>query len=156
MSIVSSIVWKVRDRGNGRIAVFEKHTDHTGEVHEHRYSAPVEHDTRPALSNWAVELNAVLVSQEKAEVIASITGGADPYKVAVKHLTEVQKAKQIIKALMLGKPYKMLKTAKYVKSFTDAQIERHYSKKQCIRIRAMQNYVLNNQAVFNTDLREEL
>lgn len=156
MSIVSSVVWKIRDRGNGRVAVFEKHTDHTGEVHEHRYSAPSGHDTEASLEEWAIELNGTLIAQEKAVVMTAVIGGADPAEINVKYLTGAQKAKQIIKALMLGKPYKMLKTAKYIQAFTDVQIEQHYTESQCVRIRSMQNYVINNQAVFGADLREEL
>jgi len=74
----------------------------------------------------------------------------------VKHLSTAQKAKQAIRALMLGKSYSMLKAALYIQKFSDAQIESHFSQAQRIRIRTMQNYVIDNQTVFNTDLREEL
>ncbi len=156
MPIVNSEVWKVRNRGNGRLAVFEKHTDQNGQIHEHRYSAPVGHDTDAELLNWIPKLDAQLISSEKEQVKQDIINGADPETITVKHLSTAQKAKQAIRALMLGTSYNVLKAALYVQKFSDAQIEQHFSEAKRVRIRAMQNHIIDNQDVFSTDLREEL
>jgi hypothetical protein len=156
MAIVSSEVWKTRNRGNGRLAVFEKHTDHTGEVHEHRYSAPAGHDTAQELLNWVPVLESNLIEAEKNEIQSSIENGADPETITTKHLTGTQKAKRVVKALMLGSPEKMLKAAEYVQGFTNTQIDNIFTQAQRVRIRERQNYILNNQSVFVADLREEL
>lgn len=156
MPIVNSEVWKVRNRGNGRLAIFEKHTDHNGDTHEHRYSAPTGHDTATSLSEWASQLGDTLIEQEEGQVKSAIQGGVDPAAIEIKHISQAQKAKQAIRALMLGKPFAMLKAANYIKRFTNAQIESHFTQAQRIRIRAMQNYVIDNQPVFSTDLREEI
>ena len=156
MPIVSSEVWKVRNRGNGRLAVFEKHTDHNGDIHEHRYGAPVGHDTAQELLNWVPKLEAQLISSEKESVQAAIQDGADPETLTLKHLTAAQKAKRVIKALMLGSPYKMIKAAQYIQGFSDAQILNHFDSDQLTRIRARQNHIIDNIAIFEADTREEL
>ena len=156
MPIISSEIWKTRNRGNGRLAVYEKHTDHNGEIHEHRYSAPVGHDTDQELLDWIPRLEDSLIESEKEQVQFDIINGADPETITVKHLTAAQKAKQAIKALMLGTSYNVLKAALYIQKFSNTQIETHYSEAQRIRIRRMQNHIIDNQAIFIVDLREEL
>ena len=156
MPIVSSVITKQRDRGNGRLAVFEQHTDHNGDVHEHRYSCPVGHDTTQALTDWVAMLDASLITSEKESYQSAIEEGADPATLTVKHLSALQRARRVIKALMLGSPEKMLKAAEYVQGFTNDQIESFFTVNQRIRIRARQDYILNNQVLFNADLREEL
>ena len=156
MPIISSEVWKIRNRGNGRLAVFEKHVDHNGQIHEHRYSCPVGHDTDQELLNWVPKLEAQLIDSEKEQVQQAIENGEDPATINLKHLTTAQKAKRAIKALMAGSPYKLVKAAKYIEGFTNAQIESHFSEAQRIRIRARQAMILNNEALFLSDTREEL
>ncbi len=68
MAIVASKIVKFRDKGNGRLAVFEQHTDDKGKVHEHRYSCPVKHDIEKELLNWASTLETALAESEKQEV----------------------------------------------------------------------------------------
>jgi len=154
--IVSSKILKSRDRGNGRLVVFEQHTDHNGEIHEHRYSCPVGHDINQELLNWVPKLNLTLVSTEKARVHRQIEEGVDPATIITKHLSATQKTKQVIRALMLGESGRMLSAAQLVKSFTDAQIDKHFTKSQRIRIRTRQNYIINNQTVITGDLREKI
>ena len=156
MPIVSSTIIKSRNRGNGRLAVFEQHTDHNGDIHEHRYSCPVGHDIDQALLDWIPKLDASLIENEKESVQKAIEDGADPDTITLKHLTNLQKAKRVIRALMLGSPEKMLKAAEFVQGFTDAQIENFFTAAQRARIRTRQDYILNNQAVFDLDTREEL
>lgn len=157
MPIVSSEMLKpARDRGNGYLAVYEKHTDHNGKRHEHRYSCPVGHDIDQELLNWVPTLEAALIKSEKESVQANVENGADPANIIVKHLTNNQKAKRVIKALMLGNPEKLLKAAEYVQGLTSTQIENSFTQLQRMRIRGRQNYILNNQSVFNADIREEL
>jgi len=156
MPIIDSEVWKVRNRGNGRLAVFEKHTDHNGKVHEHRYGAPVGHDVATSLAAWIPKLEAQLIASEKEGVQSAVQEGADPSALELKHLTTAQKAKRVIKALMLGSPYKMIKAAQYVQGFSDGQILSHFTSEQLTRIRARQNHILDNVAIFEADTREEL
>ena len=156
MPIVNSIITKQRNRGNGRLAVFEQHTDHNGDVHEHRYSCPVGHDTDQALLDWIPKLESSLISSEKELVQKAIEDGTDPTTIALKHITPLQRAKRVIRALMLGSPEKMLKAAEYVQGFSNAQIENFFTAAQRVRIRRRQNYILNNQATFSEDVREEL
>ncbi len=156
MPILSSKIIKSRNRGNGRLAVFEQHTDHNQKIHEHRYSCPVGHDIEQELLNWIPVLEANLVLSEKLSFQKSIESGVDPVTITLNHLSNTQKAKQIIKALMLGSPSKMLKAAEYIQGFTNNQIENFFTQAQRIRIRTRQNYILNNQSVFNSDVREDL
>lgn len=156
MPIVSSEIIKSRNRGNGRLAVFEQHIDHNGDIHEHRYSCPVGYDINQRLLDWIPILENTLIESEKKTLQRSVEDGADPADIILKHLTNTQKAKQVIKALMLGSPEKMLKAAQYVDGFSDAQIENFFTVAQRIRIRERQTYILNNQSVFNDDVREEL
>lgn len=67
MSIVSSKIIKSRDKGNGRLAVFEQHTDDKGKVHGHWYSCPVGHDIEKELLNWVPKLEATLTEQVEAD-----------------------------------------------------------------------------------------
>lgn len=156
MLIVNSVIWKQRNRGNGKLVVFEMHTDHNGDVHEHRYFCSVDHDINQALLDWVPRLEATLIANEKEFIQQVVENGVDPATIIPKHLTNEQKAKRIIKALMLGKPDKMLKAAEYVQGFTNVQIENFFTQAQRIRIRVRQNYILNNQSVFDDDVREEL
>ena len=156
MPIVTSTIIKSRDRGNGRLAVFEQHVDHNGDVHEHRYSCPVGHDIDQELLDWIPKLEASLISSEKESIQKAVEEGADPATLSRKHITANQKAKRIIKALMLGSPEKMLKAAQYIQGFTNAQIENFFTQAQRVRIRTRQDYILNNQSVFTSDLREEI
>ena len=156
MSIVFSQIVKSRNRGNGRLSVFEQHTDHNGDIHEHRYSCPVGHDVDQALLDWIPVLEVNLIAGEKESYQLAIEEGADPSTLVVRHLSNLQKAKRIVKALMLGSPVKMLKAAEYVQGFTNTQIENFFTQSQRVRIRTRQNYILDNQAVFNADFREEL
>ncbi len=68
MPIISSRIIKSRNKGNGRLAVFEQHTDDKGKVHEHRYSCPVGHDIEKELLSWAPKLEASLAEQAESEV----------------------------------------------------------------------------------------
>jgi hypothetical protein len=156
MPIVSSEIIKYRDRGNGRLAVFEQHTDHNGQVHEHRYSCPVGHDIDQELLNWIPVLENTLIESEEKTLQQSVESGVDPETITLKHLDNIQKARTVIKALMLGSPEKMLKAAEYVQGFTNTQIENFFTQSQRIRIRERQNYIINNQSVLNIDIREEL
>jgi len=156
MPIVSSQIIKWRNRGNGRLAVFEQHTDHNGDIHEHRYSCLVGHDINQELLDWVPKLEASLIEGEKESLQQAIQEGADPSIIVLKHLNNNQKAKRVVKALMLGNPEKMLKAAEYVQNFTNIQIENFFTQTQRIRIRERQNYILNNQLLFDDDVREEL
>lgn len=156
MPIVSSEIIKYRNRGNGRLAVFERHTDHNGDVHEHRYSCPVGHDIDQELLNWASKLDDVLIEAEEKKLQRLVESGVDPETIEVKHLTNTQKATQVIKGLMLGDPEKLLKAAEYVRGFTDNQVENFFTQEQRARIRTRQDYILNNQSLFDSDIREEL
>ena len=156
MPIVSSEIIKTRNRGNGSRVVFEQHTDHNGDIHEHRYYCPVDHDIDQALLDWIPTLDASLIEGEKESYQQAIEEGQDPNAITLKHLNNTQKARRVVKALMLGSPEKMLKAAEYVQGFTDAQIENFFTVAQRVRIRTRQDYILNNQAVFTADEREEL
>ena len=156
MPIINSQIIKSRDRGNGKLAVFEQHTDHNGDVHEHRYSCPLDYDIDQALLDRVPVMDASLISHEKEVIQSLVESGDDPALITVKHLTNTQKARRVVKALMLGSPEKMLKAAEYVQGFTNAQIENFFTQAQRIRIRTRQNYILDNQATFNSDVREEL
>ena len=156
MSIVSSTIIKHRNRGNGSLSVFEQHTDHNGDVHEHRYHCPVGYDIDQALIDWVPVLEAALVDGEKESVQQQIEDGVDPASITVKHLTNSQKARRVVKAMMFADPVKGLKAAEYVQGFTDAQIETFFTSAQRVRIRARQNYILDSQTVFDGDLREVL
>ena len=156
MGIVSSTIIKHRNRGNGSLSVFEQHTDHNGDVHEHRYQCPVGHDIDQALLDWVPVLEAALIDGEKESVQSMIEDGVDPASIAVKHLNNSQKARRVVKAMMVADPAKALKAAEYVQGFTDAQIENIFTIKQRVKIRARQSYILNSQSVFDGDLREEL
>lgn len=156
MSVVSSEIIKYRDRGNGRLAVFEHHTDHNGNIHEHRYSCPVGHDINQELLNWVPKLNSTLLSSERAKIQQLLENGTDPADITTKHLNAVQKAKRVVRALMLGSPGKMLKAAEFVQGFTNDQIDNFFTVAQRIRIRTRQDYIINNQSLFNDDQREEL
>ena len=71
MPIVSSEVWKVRDRGGNGIhplSVFERHIDHTGELHERRYYVPRGHDTEREMLEKIPEVEAGIVSAEQAQI----------------------------------------------------------------------------------------
>jgi len=156
MPIVSSTVWKYHNRGNGKLAVFEAHTDHNGEVHENRYRTNVGHDLDAQLAINAVKKSAGLINAEKEKINKAIQNGADPATITTTHISTTQKAKQAIKALMFGDSRKTLKAALYIQGFSDAQIENHFNVEKRIKIRTMQNFVIDNQAVLASDLREEI
>ena len=156
MPIVSSNIVRNHNRGNGSRVVHEQHVDHNGDVHEHRYYCPLDHDVDTALTDWVPKLEANLIESEKDSIQTAIEEGADPSSLPRKHITAEQKAKRIVKALMLGSPAKMLKAAQFVQGVSNAQILKFFTQAQGIRIRARQNYILDNQAVFNADEREEL
>ncbi len=158
MAILSSQIVRNHDRGNGYLSVHEEHTDDLGIVHEHRYHCPVGHDVDLALTNWVAILEAILVRREKTIVFTTVSEGADPTLFVRKYLTVLQFAKQVLKALMFGRAEKVVKAALYISGFTDAQIENYYPVAIRIRIRARQNYVLDNQVIIETDAtqREEI
>lgn len=158
MSIVRSEYLKPvhSDPVKGRLRVFEIHTDHNGDKHEHRYSCPLDHDTDQALLDWVPMLEQSLIDGEKAKVQHAIEEGVDHARITIKHLTAIQKARAIIKGLMLGNPAKMLKAAQFVEGFTNAQLLNFFTQAQAIRIRTRQNYILDNQATFLADAREEI
>jgi hypothetical protein len=158
MPIVSSQIVRNHNRGNGSLSVHEQHTDHLGKVHEHRYHCPLDYDVDTALVDWVATLEASLIEQEKDSIFTSVSEGTDPSTITVKHIPNLQKAKQVLKALMFGEAKDVIKAAEFVSSFSDAQIENHFTETQRIRIRARQDYVLNNQAIIEADdtLREEL
>ena len=158
MPIISSLIVRNHNRGNGSLSVHEEHTDHNGDVYEHRYHCPLTHNVDIALTDWVVKLNASLIKNEKETVFNSVSEGANPALIVVKHLTNLQKAKQALRALMFGEAKNVVKAAEYVSAFSNAQIENHFTVAQRIRIRARQDYVLTNQAIIQQDdaLREEL
>lgn len=156
MPIVSSAIVRNHNRGNGSLSVHEQHADHTGHVHEHRYYCPVDHDVNQALIDWVPVLESSLVANEKEVIQTQAESGDDPALIDTKHITVKQKNKRIIKALMIGNPAKMLRAAQYVQSYTNAQIEQIFTVSQRMRIRARQNYIIDNQSTFIGDLREEL
>lgn len=158
MPIVSSQIVRNHNRGNGRLSVHEEHTDHNGKIHEHRYHCPVGHDVDLALTNLVAILEASLIQNEKDFIFSSVSEGADPNLLSVTHITNLQKAKQVLRALMFGEAKNVIKAAEFVSGFSDAQIENHFTVAERIRIRARQDYALTNQAVIELDeaQREEL
>lgn len=158
MPIVSSEITRNHNRGNGSLSVFEQHTDHLGVIHEHRYHCPLGYDVDTALINWVAILEAALIQNEKQFIFDSVSEGADPSLLVVAHITNLQKAKQALRALMFGEAKNVIKAAEFVSGFSDAQIENHFTVAQRIRIRTRQNYVLDNQVIIETDAtqREEL
>ena len=155
MPIVSSEIWKSRNRGNGRLAVFEKHTDHNGAMHEHRYDCPVGHDVDQEMLDYIPSLELSLIEAEKNQVQSSLEEGADPDEITPKHMTNAEKADRAVRALMQGDSKKILKSAQYVKRLSDAQIRSlFYDTSQITKIRKRQDYVINNQALFADDIRE--
>lgn len=156
MPIVSSVILKQRNRGNGTLHVMERYIDHLGINHEHRYYCPENHDTEQALLDWIQTLEASLISNEKQEIQSFVESGGDPSDIVKKYINNTQLAKAIIKALMWGEPVNLLKAAQYVDSFSDNQIENFFTISQRIRIRARESYILDNQTIINSDIREEL
>jgi hypothetical protein len=116
----------------------------------------VGHDIDQELLAWIPKLDATLLSSERSTIQRLLENGTDPNDITPKHLNAIQKAKRVIRALMLGSPEKMLKAAEFVQGFTDAQIDNFFTQSQRVRIRTRQNYILDNQSVFNGDQREEL
>lgn len=156
MPIVSSEIVKQRNRGNGTLHVIERHADHLAVNHEHRYYCPENHDTNQALLDWISTLEAALIAKEKQEVQSFVENGGDPADIVKKYINNTQLAKSIIRALAWGEPVNLLKAAQYVDGFTNAQIENFFTVNQRIRIRVRVDYILNNQTVINSDIREEL
>ena len=158
MSIVSSQIVRNHDRGNGSLSVHEEHTDHLGIIHEHRYKCPLDYDVDTALINQAPIVETNLAQNEKQEIQSAVEDGADPALIIVKHITNQQKARRVVKALMRGHAKRVIKAAEYVSTFTDVQIENFFTVAQRIRIRNRQNYILNNQVILETDepQREEI
>jgi len=158
MPIVSSQIVRNHNRGNGVLSIHEQHIDHLGGIHEHKYRCPLDYDVDLALINWASILEANLIQNEKDIVFNSVSKGADPNLIIVKYISNLQKAKQALKALMFGRAENVIKAAEFVSSFSDVQIENHFTVVQRIRIRIRQDYVLNNQAIIEADAmqREEL
>lgn len=156
MPIVSSVILKKPNRGNGTLRVMEQHTDHLGINHEHKYYCPEDHNTEQALLDWVQTLEASLISNEKQEIQSFVENGGNPADIVKKYINNTQLAKAIIKALMWGEPVNLLKAAQYVDSFSDNQIENFFTINQRIRIRSRETYILDNQAIINSDIREEL
>ncbi len=67
-----------------------------GDVHEHRYHCPVDHDINQALLDWIPTLDASLIESEKESYQAAIENGDDPATIITKHLTATQKAKRVV------------------------------------------------------------
>ena len=158
MPIISSQIVRNHNRGNGSLSVHEQHEDHLGIIHEHRYRAPIGYDVDTALINWVAKLEAFLIENEKQFVFSAVSAGADPTLITVKYLSNLQKAKQVLKALMFGNAENVIKAAEFVSSFSNAQIENYFTVAQRIRIRVRQNYVLTNKVIIETDAaqREEI
>lgn len=156
MPIVSSEIVKWHDRGNGRLSVFEQHTDHNGDMHEHRYSCPVAHNINQALLDWVPTLDSSLLSSERSSIQSRLESGEDPANITPKHLSTIQKSKRVIRALMQGEPEKLLKSAEFVQTLTDNQLDNYFTVAKRTRIRTRQNYILDNQSLFGDDVREEL
>jgi len=165
MPIVNSELWKWRDRGNGWLAIFETHTDHKGVVREYRSSRKV----IPDLSKEEIEiiLNQEMLARipmhenelsigELYSIQQQVENGIDPATIARNHTTRNQKAKSVAKALTKGSPRNLIKAALYIKGFSDTQIQGVLTYSQMLRIRARQNYILNNQDILVADIREEL
>ena len=156
MPIVNSEIWKTRNRGNGRLAVFEKHTDHSGQMHEHRYDCPVGHDVDQEMLDYIPTLELSLIESEKNQVQSSLENGADPDEISPKHLSNAEKAERAVHALMQGDSKKILKSAQYVSRLTRTQLQGlKYDSDQITKIRKRQDYVINNQALFADDIREK-
>lgn len=149
MPIVNSVIWKQRNRGNRRLAVFEQHTDHNGDIHEHRYSCPVDHDIDQALLDWVHVLEAGLIDNEKESIQRQVEEGADPATITRKHITTEQKAKRVIKALKAGKAENVIKAAQFVDGFNDAQILNFFTSSQLIEIRERIADIKNNVVLIN-------
>ena len=156
MPIITSNIVKNHNRGNRSRVVYEQHIDHNNDVYDHKYYCSIDHDTGQSLLDWASRLNISLVSDEKEYIQKAIEEGADPATLATKHISTEQKARRVIKALMIGSPEKMLKAAEYVQGFSNTQIERFFTTNQRIRIRTRQKYIINNQSVYSADIREEI
>ena len=156
MPIVSSEIFKNHDRGNGSRRVFEFHTDHNGDVHEHRYYCPVDHDVDQALIDWVPKLEKSLIDGEKQKVLSAVEEGVDHARITLKHISAVQKAKQIIRGMMRGDPKVQLKSAQFVESLSNTQLRNHFPDAVALRIRRTQQYIINNQALFAEDIREDL
>jgi len=165
MPIVSSQIVKWRDRGNGRLAVFEQHTDHLGTIHERRPSR----DAIPDLSKEEVEiilnqemldsvpkLESRLIEQEKKEIQEFIKNSGDPADIIRKHITVDQMAKAIIRGLSSGEPVNLFPAATFVNGFNTTQLRKFFTNDQVTRIEARVLYILDNQIAINGDIREEL
>lgn len=139
-----------------RLIVIETHVDHNGDVHTRKYRCSSNWDISEKMLAHSLVLNNSLVQSEKISYQLAIENGANPATLRAKHLTVNQKAKRIVRALMWGSPDKLLKAALFVESKTNSQIENFFTPAQRVRIRNRQRYIINNQAVFDSDTREEL
>lgn len=88
MSITSSVITRYLCRGHGTRVIHEQHTDHTGKIHEHRYTALLTHDADVALAEWSARLqNEILPNSEKQEIAGQLERGADPSTLTETHIT---------------------------------------------------------------------
>jgi len=161
MPIESSRIVRTRNRGSKispglRIAVYARHTDHNGEPHSNWHYCGVNTDLDQKLAEWATDLNDTLIESETNSIQSAIENGSAPDSITLKHITNAEKAKAVIRALMLGKAKNVIRAAEYVQGFTDVQIEKLFTQEQRIKIRERQDLILSNQAAYLADVGEEI
>jgi hypothetical protein len=156
MAIVSSQILRTHT-GSGRKFVVEEHTDDVGETYTYSYICNLSFDTAAELIINATRIWDNLLEIEKLQIRKRIEeDGEDPANITPKYATNTDKARAVARALMFGNPRLVLRAATYVSGFSDVQLGNFFTANQITRIRARQNFVLNNEAVFLADTREEL
>ena len=158
MAIISSVIVKQQDRGNGSLRVFEQHTDDLTIVHEHRYHCPVGYDTAQALIDYVPILEESLRTSEAEAIKEDMATGGDPNAVVNNYITVLRKDKSIARGMMRGLAEDVYLSAVYVEALSDTRLGNMFDAPTVIRIRDRQSVVISNNAAFiaDEDSREDL
>ena len=151
MPIVSSKLIKFGHRRRNRLYVYEQHVDHVGVTHDHRYTCISGEDLDANLLKNVPKLNAKLTESEGHEVEDKISKGLDPNDIPTSHMTNKQKLKSVVIALMRAEAKNVFKAASIVDGVSDAVLRSIFSPARLVRIRTRVSYVLTNKSVIETD-----
>lgn len=151
MAIVSSVIVRNHNRGNGTLSVHEQHTDHTGAIHEHRYYPPVRHDVNLALKNWAVKLPNFLAENEKGSIRKDVEAGNDPNLTTVVHITDNDKIEVVARTIMDSPGYKVIAGAEFIQTTPNLTLDAIFGATLRAEIKARAATIISNKAAALTD-----
>lgn len=158
MPIVSNSFKSSPLKGN-RLSVVESYVDHNNNTHTRKYRCPDNWDINARMVAWKPLIEAQLIASEKDDYQQAIEDGRSPTLIVTKHITNIQKLKRLVKAIMRGDDRKVLMALDFIDNLTAPQRQAAinvFTSEQITRIQARLTQLRNNRAELENDTREEL